>query len=343
MNIILCEYADKKAYTAGNKARTDTLSILKSEGYKHIPLYRSKSNKVIVFFQLIVGSLRALFSAGRNDIVFIQYPYYPTVVNTILLSVLKLGRRMRKYKISLLLHDVVALRTENSDRIRREVSSFNDMNYIISHNESMTKILKEYGGKDNIFTLGPFDYLYKGNTVKTNEFGDYRVVIAGNLEPEKSQYIYYLKNIRNVDFNLYGINYSGESNSHVTYKGQFPPEELIPNLEGQFGLVWDGDSLETCSGNYGRYLKYNNPHKFSLYLAAGLPLVVWNESALAGYVEENNIGIVIGSLLELGGKLKMIKPEEYAEMRDNVLKIRKELISGSHLRTIVKNMKDMEG
>jgi hypothetical protein len=32
------------------------------------------------------------------------------------------------------------------------------------------------------------------------------------------------------------------------------PEELIKNLQGRYGLVWDGDALDTCSGLTGEYL-----------------------------------------------------------------------------------------
>ena len=57
-----------------------------------------------------------------------------------------------------------------------------------------------------------------------------------------------------------------------TYFGSFLPDELPAALEGGFGLVWDGDSAETCSGVFGEYLRYNNSHKASLYLASGFPL-----------------------------------------------------------------------
>ena len=338
MNVVLCEYAEKRSYTAGNKARTDTMNILRDEGYKHIPLFRSKNKKIIILFQMGIGTIRTIFSAGMNDIVFLQYPYYPSVVNTVLFAVLKLGRKIKKYKIALLIHDVVGLRTENSEKIRKEVSSFNDMDYVISHNDHMTKALKEHGGKDNYLTLGPFDYLYSGDAVNAALSDGYRVVIAGNLSVEKCKYIYDLNSINGVDFNLYGINYSGESNAHVTYKGQFPPEELIRNLEGHFGLVWDGDSIETCSGGYGNYLKYNNPHKFSLYIAAGIPLIVWSESALSDYVRSKNIGICVCSLKELESTLSSLSPEEYHKMRANTMILRNEIITGGHLRAVISNL-----
>ena len=36
----------------------------------------------------------------------------------------------------------------------------------------------------------------------------------------------------------------------------FLPEELIENLEGSLGLVWDGNTIETCDGPFGNYLRY---------------------------------------------------------------------------------------
>ena len=56
--------------------------------------------------------------------------------------------------------------------------------------------------------------------------------------------------------------------------GSFLPDELPSALEGSFGLVWDGDSSKTCSGVFGEYLRYNNSHKASLYLASGFPIIV---------------------------------------------------------------------
>ena len=50
-----------------------------------------------------------------------------------------------------------------------------------------------------------------------------------------------------------------------------------------------------CTGQYGEYLKINSPFKFSLYLAANRPVVVWSKSALASYVKEYKLGICVDS------------------------------------------------
>lgn len=122
----------------------------------------------------------------------------------------------------------------------------------------------------------------------------------------------------------------------------FAPEELVGKLDGQFGLVWDGDSIETCSGAYGAYLRYNSPHKASLYLAAGLPLIVWKESALASYVKEKGVGLCIGSLSGLGSILGRLTEDEYAGMLDNVARERKKIVHGEYLASALKRLSPVQ-
>ena len=336
MNVVLCEYAQKRAFTAGNKARTDTVQILVEQGYKHIPLFRSKNKKLTILVQMILGCIRGILMAGNGDIVFLQYPYYPGMVNAMLLCALRAGRRIKHYRIYLLLHDVVGLRSEKdgADILRKETKMFNKLDKIICHNGKMLAALRNAGCTARCSVLGPFDYLCKDYNPVDRGFGR-TVVIAGNLSREKSGYIYALDRVGNVQFNLYGVNYEGDSTGNVKYCGKYDPEALVKALEGNYGLVWDGDSLETCAGIYGEYLRYNNPHKFSLYLAAALPLIVWSQSAMAPYVEKYGLGICIDSLSEL--ESIQVSPEDYQNMSANVAKYREEIVRGDHLVQAVRD------
>ena len=50
-------------------------------------------------------------------------------------------------------------------------------------------------------------------------------------------------------YNLYGVGFDeSRALENEAYFGSFLPDELPAALEGGFGLVWDGDSAETCSG-----------------------------------------------------------------------------------------------
>ena len=100
-----------------------------------------------------------------------------------------------------------------------------------------------------------------------------------------------------------------------------PADQLISSVQGDFGLVWDGDSYEACTGNYGEYLRYNNPHKVSLYVRCHLPLIIWEKAALAPFIKEKEIGICINSLEELDGKLEKLTVDDYFKMKSRVIEI----------------------
>ena len=55
-----------------------------------------------------------------------------------------------------------------------------------------------------------------------------------------------------------------EGKSVLFYQGAFPSDEIAYNIEANFGLVWDGISTETCSGQYGAYLKYNKKLRLNI-------------------------------------------------------------------------------
>ena len=131
----------------------------------------------------------------------------------------------------------------------------------------------------------------------------------------KCGYVAKLAEMADYPLHLYGNGLDRELSGTAQYHGAFPPDELPAHLEGAFGLVWDGPSVETCDGPMGRYLGYNNPHKVSLYLAAGMPVIVWSKSALAPLVEENGIGIAVNELSEITEKLQRIELDCYVEMK----------------------------
>lgn len=95
----------------------------------------------------------------------------------------------------------------------------------------------------------------------------------------KSRYIYEFGSLANksskLQINAYGNHFDqSKAEKALCYKGSFHPDVLPGILEGDFGLVWDGISAQSCIGNTGEYLKYNDPHKTSLYIASGIPVIV---------------------------------------------------------------------
>lgn len=304
--------------TAGVKARQDVETIFKWNNFKKIEIpcliegreNKTRLGKIKAHYDVYMLWKNALKKIKKNDWIYIQFPL---LEHTMLFSLLIKNLEKRGIHTSIIIHDVEAIRfTLRNDvplsrkiRMRfEEISSFKNCSKIIVHNEKMKSFMHEKWKihKDKMDILGIFDYLVENYNEelleKRNLSRKGPVIIAGALSKHKAGYIYNLP--ENCNFNLYGINFEREkASSNTNYVGAFNPEELIYNLQGSFGLVWDGDSSATCTGVYGDYLKINNPHKTSMYLAAGIPVIIWEEAALANFIKKNHCGITIKSTDEI--------------------------------------------
>ena len=105
-----------------------------------------------------------------------------------------------------------------------------------------------------------------------------------------------------------------------------------------FGLVWDGESADTCSGVYGDYLRINNPHKTSFYLSCGIPVLIWKEAALADFIIENGCGIVLNSLSEISAKINNLDRTSYIKMKENANQISGKLKMGWYSRNAIEKV-----
>ena len=312
-----------KANHAGPKARMDAEKIMLDSGYIEYDLTESQKNN----------------NLNQNDIIIIQFP--------LLWQSLKKQLRMRflkkrNFKAYLLIHDIESLRN-------KKIKSFSDFKYsiihylqnktvlervdgIIAHNDRMKSELVKMGiSKEKIIPLEIFDYLIP-NFIEDKNYDKDKILLAGNFDIRKTKYARELPEL--PEFEIYGINFESENlPNNVHYKGAFTPDELPNHLQGGFGLVWDGDSAHTCSGMYGEYLKINNPHKASLYLASVFPIIVWKQSALADFVRNNNCGILVNSLFEIAETLKSISEDEYKELIKNSKIIGEKIRQGYYLKT----------
>ena len=121
-------------------------------------------------------------------------------------------------------------------------------------------------------------------------------------------------------------NYNNAPSPHITYGGAFQADDLIDHMSGSYGLLWDGPSPDTCAGPYGNYMRVNTPHRISLFLACGLPVIVWEQSAMAQLVLEQGIGFAVSSLQEIPAKRREISAGQYWEMAE------KAWLTGARLR-----------
>ena len=71
-------------------------------------------------------------------------------------------------------------------------------------------------------------------------------------------------------------------------------------------------------------------------MAAGMPVIVGKQSAMAEITEREKLGITVESLRELPEKLAGLSVEDYREMQANALRIRKRVRHGKYLEDALK-------
>ncbi len=341
---------DKKMQrTAGTKARDDIAGILDKMGFESIAVTvpevdRGRQN--VWQKAAFHGKLRNIWDKSlkklqSGDELVIQFPI---LNHSVLLKGCIEKLHKRGVKIILLIHDLEILRwvmredisKREKFRLRLEEESLLKVcDAMIVHNYRMKQKLTKLGFDENkMVVLGIFDYLVP-ESEKSYATTDFKgpMVVAGVLRKHKAAYTYDLPS--DPAYRLYGVGYEGEPRENVEYLGSFPPDDLPGVMDGRFGLVWDGDSVETCAGAFGKYMRVNNPHKTSLYLASGLPVAIWSDAALAKFITKNGCGIVVDSLEELPNLLAKIDAKEYTQICQNTKMISDKLRAGYYTKRAV--------
>ena len=318
-------------YNASSKARKDISHFILQNGFRSIfkfdktKVHRHKMAKLLLTLILCAK----IFMLKKDDVLFVQTSL------TVLRTILRI-KAFRGFKIIYLVHDLYSLkyntaesRRIHAEEINEDVSTFSRCDFVIVHNERMEQGLKAYGCKSQLIPLGIFDYACSlPERVRIWNNGEKAgVVFAGYLG--KADFLRELDRTSHESFSMiiYGLPKMSVRNS--IYKGSVDADVLPGVIEGHFGLIWE-DGYHACPTD--NYMCINNPHKLSMYIVSGLPVVVWSKSAAALFVEANNIGIMVDSLDELDERIKSISPESYSVMVNNCLTIRRKLIRGGYLR-----------
>lgn len=318
--------------TAGNKAKTDIEAILVMNGYKNAGLQQTHiPGKIKGFLRTLLGVLKLPFSLRRGGILVLQYPlkkYYNWCCRM---------AHLRGCKVVTVIHDLGAFRRKKLT-ISQEMKKLHLSDYLIVHNRSMEKWLLENGYKHPMGRVEIFDYLSDTTAVeRPTPRPPYRVVYAGGLGYRKNPFLFDVPPLLGKwSLMLYGFATDLEKiedRRYFHHMGFVPSDQLVERVEGDFGLVWDGDSAETCTGAFGEYLRYNNPHKTPLYIRCQLPIIIWSEAAMAPFVLENGIGITVDSLALVGDALDALSPEEYTRMKENTKEIGRKLSQGYYFST----------
>lgn len=344
MNNKLIQIAEDtgKGNHAGTKATKDISQIAARLGFRPVGIRWASDAETIggtIVRQLsyLVDWVKAYISTPENAVVLMQHPFHHKQL--IRSRILHLMKERKHVRFISLVHDVEELRGYRySDYYRCEFDDMLDLaDVLIVHNSKMKQwFIRKGVPEERLISLGVFDYLLPFLDLNYPHFSR-KVNIAGNLSLKRSRYLSELAGLELVDFILFGPNLDETLSDlpNIQYGGNKSPEEITGCLSEGFGLVWDGESVDSCKGPAGEYLKYNNPHKLSLFIVSGMPLIVWRDSALAEFVEKHHIGIVVDSLENLPDVLSKVDAEKYTMMQKAEDPLRQDMIRGQYGLTAI--------
>ena len=337
--------------TAGVKARCDVEDILAAEGYARITVLESRyprnstGNKIKASMETGRQWWELSKNLKRDDVLVVQLPLSE---HTLEFGAVIAQLKRKGVKTVAIVHDLEKLRNMKAHNtikawkghIRNyleETWALRNFTKIIVHNDKMLALMEQMGyRKEQMVALKIFDYVIS-QEVDAEKAGDPDgIIIAGNLLESKAGYVYKLPEDDRVKFSLYGVNYTGTAKANTEYLGAFDPGVLPFALQGKYGLVWDGPDANTCGGIHGEYLRINNPHKTSLYLASGFPVIIWSQAALADFVLENNVGICVDSLDQIPDAVASVGEDTYLLMKTNAEILSKKLRDGEFLKSALK-------
>jgi hypothetical protein len=329
-----------KRNTASSKAIDDCTQILVQSGYKNYNLTIDGS-RGFYLGNILLQVLKLIFNIEAHSIVAIQYPLLSG--NKVFKYIIAL-LRIKKVRFFCIVHDLDDLRYGRPDNQNggTEIQLLNCYDAIVVHNEVMKDWLNSNGVKVPMVSLTVFDYLTASEVrhpAPLSRVELQTIVFAGNLS--KSNFLYKLGGLSHWHLKVYGPNYETEKGAVVDnlhWKGSFSPEEILVEMDGAFGLIWDGEHVDQLDDRFGNYLRYNNPHKLSLYLAAGLPVIAPRQSAIASLIKSQGIGMLVDSLVEL--KDLQISAAQHRSYRQNVLKLSVKIRTGYYLNNAISEVED---
>lgn len=332
---------------AASKPIADTIKTLSTLGSIDMGSIDSLPNllgrKVISY-----GSLANYFKqAGSGDTIFVQYPLY--ISYPAFLQVVYYLRFVKRCKLVFIIHDVNSLRidptvglggmghTNNAQRsLRNELRILKLASGILVPTNAMRKFIENTNKVSaKVVVFGLYEHL--ADSLDVPIFKNQRTMIfAGNLD--KSSFLSKLTH-STFHYEIYGNKPSKFAlPENLDYRGSFPSDELAAQFSGGFGLVWDGSSVDGISGVMGDYLRYNSPFKASMFLASGIPVVVWKNAAIADFVSQHRLGITVNSLAEAESAIKQVTDEQYAELTASVRSFGLQLRQGAQFKKALKDV-----
>ncbi len=333
-NIYVLNQRQDETFDAAGKAMRDVFSVLADKNAKIIWSVPKHCSKYLKLLDLPYLVLFLLFHVNKNDNVFYSIPE-----NHLKIRLLKSLQRVKKYRIICFVNDLNAFRYDGqTDGDPGEVRALAAADKILAPNVNTVSMLKKNGISSDMIPVGIWDYrMNETQIAKIREIShahkkenEVKIAFAGNLN--KSEFLSVMEIPSDVRMELWGkLDPEREKTlaDGCYYHGILSSDEIpFAVAEMDYGLVWDGNGKDEIEGGLGEYLRYNNSHKCALYLASGIPVIVWSQSGMAYFVKEHACGIVIDRLSDLD---QVLREADYEKVKEAALAVAPKLWEGYYL------------
>lgn len=312
------------------KPRTDVARVAKHLGYRLVTF----DMPYIDEGHWIEEQLLKHFShIQAGDLVVWQYPKYSPTLELKMLN----WFHERDIIVVSFVHDVTLVREKIG--VRNHYNPQDDMKVLslFDANIMPTNFVKPLMRianvtLKNIVSLAPYDFITNRPVVPAKYSHD--IFYAGSLSK--------FSNLDNINFPLTVFGEKNFSNIKIINRnirdgGFVPAEKLSQQLDNGYGLIWDED----VDNDYRQeYTKWNWPYKFSLYMASGLPVIAWRDSAIAEVVTLGNLGIVVDSLADISEAVSAVDESEFVEMAENATIFGNKLVKGESTKAALRALED---
>lgn len=213
------------------------------------------------------------------------------------------------------------------DKLEKELEVLRKFDVIIAHNRSMIQLLHNHNVNTEFVDWEVCDYLINKKEEAIEIEKPFSLCYVGYIKRSEFLRTYSEKFTNKI--NLYGkIESDFLLTPQLRYKGVYNPKNYEVQLDGAFGLVWEGNSLDACQGNFGNYMLINNPNRLSLYLANNIPVITWKKAGLANFIDSNGDEFTVDSLTEIDEILCKMTIDEYEIILDKTIVVGKKMREG---------------
>ena len=322
---------------AGPKAPLDICKILEETGEVELLSLSSEAGKDYPLYMELMHQLK---HRKEEQTVILQYPFQPFYYHDNQKLYSKLLSLLNPDKTWIWIHDINHIRFD-MECYKCEMEWLKPFKNFIVHNIQMEEYLRRFLKMENCIQNEIFDYLCREENlfirkIENNEIQK-NIIYAGNLANSKSPFLYELcEEKMEFRMNVYGKRETLIKNRKINYCGSFKADILPDKLRGTLGLIWDGQlDASTDDSLQRRYTRYNAPHKFSCYMAAGLPVIAWKEAAIASVIEKYQVGYIIENIYDIND----LDLSNYNELCANVQNLNGKVRDGYFTKKVFSELK----